>query len=109
MNNLLFILLSYGITNIMVFGSIFETWRVLWNKVNPSFFGKLFNCPLCLSTWIGGVLSYTFNQNGCVTPFSSYGVVYFPLIVFLDGCLTSGCVWLIHNFEEALERVFKKD
>ncbi len=62
MKIVLFELLAYGITNILVFGSIFKSWRDFWGKINPSFFGKLFTCPLCLSTWVGGVLSFLFNQ-----------------------------------------------
>jgi hypothetical protein len=37
-----FLLLSYGITNIAVYGTIFEGWRKFWNKTNPSFFGNFF-------------------------------------------------------------------
>ncbi len=108
MKTLLFELLAYGITNILVFGSIFEKWRTFWFKQSPNFFGKLTSCPLCLSTWIGFGLSYLFNYMGYSTPFTEYGITYLPLLVFLDGCLTSGCVWLLHNFEEVLERAFIK-
>ena len=61
MKIIVFELLVYGITNIVVFGSIFESWRNFWNKLNPSFFGKLMSCPLCLSTWVGGILSIAFS------------------------------------------------
>ena len=101
-----FLLLSYGITNIVVFGSIFSGFRNFWNTHNPSFFGKLFSCPLCFSTWVGFILSFTFSMFGYATPMSSYGVDYFPLMVFLDGCLTSGGVWLIHTVQEFFERAF---
>jgi hypothetical protein len=101
-----FLLVSYGVTNIAVFGSIFEGWRNFWKRVSPSFFGKLFSCPLCLSTWVGFILSYTLLSLGFQTPMFNYGVDVLPLAVFLDGCLTSGGVWIIHNFEEMLERAF---
>jgi ABC-type polysaccharide/polyol phosphate export permease len=104
MNTLIFILTSYGITNILIFGSIFASWRNFWNKVNPSFFGKLFTCPMCLSTWVGIALSTLFTYYGYQTPFTSYGIDLLYLKVFLDGCFTSGCVWIIHNLEEAFER-----
>jgi hypothetical protein len=39
----------------------------------------------------------------------NYGVDIIPLTIFLDGCLTSGGVWIIHNFEEMLERAFYYD
>ena len=59
-----FLLLSYGITNIAIFGSIFESWRNFCKKISPSFFGKLFSCPMCLSTWVGFTLSYTLLTFG---------------------------------------------
>jgi hypothetical protein len=109
MKILLFELLAYGITNILVFGSIFENWRQFWNKLNPSFFGKLVTCPLCLSTWIGAILSLIFNLMGYSTPFFEYGITFLPFLVFLDACFTSGCVWLLHTLQESLERAFNKD
>ena len=109
MKTLLFELLAYGITNILVFGSIFEKWRGFWLKISPSFFGKLTSCPLCLSFWIGVILSTLFNHMGYSSPFFEYGISYLPLLVFLDGCLTSGVVWLIHTIQEAFERAFIKD
>jgi hypothetical protein len=105
MQNILFLFLIYGITNIIIFGSIFTSFRDFWLKYNPNFFGKLFTCPLCLSTWVGGIISLTFNYFGYKTPFSNYGLEILPLIIFCDACLSSGVVWVIHNFEEMLERV----
>ncbi len=108
MKSLIFVLLSYGIVNIAIFGSIFEKWRNFWTKTNPKFFGKLFTCPMCLSFYIGGILSFIFNNMGYSTPLLEYGITQIPLLVFLDACFTSGCVWLIHNFEEFMERGFTK-
>jgi hypothetical protein len=103
MDLFIFILLGYGITNILVFGSIFNFWREFWDKINPNFFGKLFSCPMCLSTWVGFVLSFLFSILGLYTPMASYGLDIMPLNVFLDGCLMSGGVWLIHTIQEYLE------
>jgi hypothetical protein len=104
MDLFIFILLGYGITNILVFGSIFNFWREFWDKINPNFFGKLFSCPMCLSTWVGFVLSFLFSMLGLYTPMASYGLNIMPLNVFLDGCLMSGGVWLIHTIQEYFER-----
>jgi hypothetical protein len=104
MKIILFILVSYGITNILVFGSIFQKWRDFWVKFNPSFFGKLFTCPLCLSTWIGGLLSTLFISFGYTTPFTEYGITILPLLVFLDACFTSGVVWITHTVQEWFEK-----
>ena len=100
---IVFMLLAYGWTNIMVFTYIFEGWREFWNRVSPKFFGKLFSCPICLGTWIGFGLSFIFQTFGWHTPMEMYGIDIFLAAVFLDGVLTSGCVWLIHNLEEMFE------
>ena len=61
MELLYFVLTAYGLTQIIVYGSIF-------NKIRPSRtwlygFGKLFHCPMCMGFWIGlflfGINEYT--------------------------------------------------
>ena len=115
MKLLIFILIAYGISNIIIFGSIFKKWRKIWESVSPNFWGMLFTCMICLPTWLG-----FFGSALVWSPTESYGIVtegvsFFGLFdinktvisVFLDGCLTSGCVWLIHSFQESLERHFQ--
>lgn len=74
--------------------------------------GELFNCPLCFSTWVGiltSLLDILFLKEIALTPFS---IILAPLmgfwgcalIVLLDAFFTAGFVWLLHQFEEALER-----
>jgi len=103
---LLFILLNYGISNIIVYGSIFEGFRSFWERVSPNFFGVLFNCMVCTPFWTGLILSLTFKS---VSPFNSAGVDFIPFSIFLDGCLSSGTVWLLHTFQEMMERTSQKD
>jgi hypothetical protein len=100
----LFILLSYGITNIVIFGSIFEWLRNFMNSISPTILGKLFSCPMCFSTWIGFILSYIFGLLNLYTPFLNYGVGIVFLRIFLDGCITSGSVWIIHTIQEFFEK-----
>jgi hypothetical protein len=106
MKLLIFIITCYGITNIAIFGSIFRGWRKYWNDKYPKFWGKLFSCPMCLSFWIGIVLStilqWTYNDQ--FSPFASYGMNSASLAVFLDGCFSSGIVWILHTAQEAMER-----
>ena len=104
MKSVMFLLLSYGITNIVVFGSIFEKFRLFWDKQSPNFFGPLFNCPMCSSTWFGFILSTIFSILGYYTPFTEYGIENVFLRIFLDGCFTSGGVWLIHTIQEYFEQ-----
>ena len=103
MKIILFELACYGITNIMVVGSIFEKWRGFWTWLNPSFFGKLFSCFICLSTWIGGLLSIIMTHYGFSTPFYEYGVTNDYLRIFLDACLTSGIVWVTYSLQYSFE------
>jgi hypothetical protein len=98
---IVYMLLAYGITNIVVYGSIFESLRN-WFSRNISFIGKLINCPLCFSTWVGFGLSALLLLTGNVTPIATYFVLDTWLVVFLDGCLTSGAVWLLFQLEEYL-------
>jgi hypothetical protein len=106
MELLLFILVAYGISNIVIYGSIFEPFREFWNDMSPNFFGKLFGCMLCFPTWVGLLLSLGAHLTGFTqfSPFASYGLTLAPLAIFLDGCLASGSVWLIHTIQESIER-----
>tara|TARA_R110000796_G_scaffold252137_1_gene385312 strand:- start:11190 stop:11486 length:297 start_codon:yes stop_codon:yes gene_type:complete len=98
MELLVFLLIAYGITNIMVFSTIFEKWRNFWVRVSPNFFGNLFTCMMCLPFWVGVLLSYF------AFPISGRYLDSMLLGIFLDGCLTSGSVWLIHTLQEKLEK-----
>ena len=106
MNVLLFLLVGYGISNIIVFGSIFESMRNWFQRWSPNFFGQLTSCMICLPTWVGFILSYGLSLLGYtnLTPFGSLGLDNIWLRVFLDGCLTSGVVWLIHTLQEHFEK-----
>lgn len=102
----LFALVIYGASNIMIFSTIFAKFRdfVGVKSEKPNFFGKLFGCFMCLPFWWGVLLSLFF-----FSPTLEFMNGYCPipkqyLSVFFDGCLGSALGWLIHNFEEALER-----
>ena len=65
MDLLYFILAAYGMTQIIVFGSIF-------NKIRPpksalGGFCKLFHCPMCMGFWVGVFL---FGINDCTELFT---------------------------------------
>ena len=108
-----YILLSYGIANLFVYSNgpfhIFERWRKFTNWIHPQV-GELFTCMLCISTWIGLALSlidiYLFN-NLEFTPFNIIlsDVDYPLLVVLFDMAATSASVWLLHQFEEMMERI----
>lgn len=108
----IFILVAYGASNIMVYGSIFANFREVMgvNKDNPSFFGKLFGCMMCLPFWWGVILSsFLFSptlSTGLLTDYSFFELFTinkYILASFFDGCLASGSVWLVHTVQEHLE------
>jgi len=113
MKLLIFLLIAYGVSNIIIFGSIFKKWRDFWSKISPTFWGMLFTCMICLPTWVGFLGSaliwsptehYEIVTNGLNVGLFTISKSF--ISVFLDGCLTSGVVWLIHSFQEAIERHF---
>ena len=100
---IIFILVSYGITNILIYGSIFEKWRdfIGASREEPKNLGKLFSCFMCLSFWVGVLVSLIM-----FSPTLTYGMfdkVNF-LNIFFDACLASGGVWLVHTLQEHLEQ-----
>jgi hypothetical protein len=110
MTTLIFILICYGACNNLIYGSIFEGWRKFLTKFGTGgySFHKLFTCFMCLGTWIGFAISAIMSYFGYsnLTPIGSIGVENIYLIVFLNGLLASGGVWLIHTVQEAFERAF---
>jgi hypothetical protein len=108
METIIFILISYGACNNLIYGSIFEGWRnfLSFFGTGPYSLHKLFTCFMCISTWFGFVLTFIMLSlgYGYITPAGSLGIENPYLMIFLNGLLASAGVWLIHNFEEALER-----
>jgi hypothetical protein len=88
--------IAYGMTSILVWGSIFENQR-LWIKSKSKFFGDLISCTLCTSTWVGFFMSICFG--GLTT---AYKIHWIPAI-FFDGMFTAGIVWTINAIVEFFE------
>ena len=94
---LFWVLAAYGMTSILVWGSIFEPVRIFIKK-HSKFFGDLIECTLCTSTWVGffmslvlGSLSKQFFDN------------FFIVNLFFDGMLTAGSVWALNAIIEYYE------
>jgi len=70
MELLTFILVAYGLTQILVYGSILKPIRPTKGKL-----GELFHCPMCMGFWVGFFLCvispftplFTFEPN-FITP-----------------------------------------
>lgn len=99
----LFAFVSYGMTTIMVYGSIFESVRNFIhflgekNKVGK-FFSDLISCVLCTSTWVGFFLSISM-----FSPTQSIYNLGLPYNIFFDGMFSAGIVWSINAIIEWFE------
>lgn len=97
MELLFYMITAYGMTSILVWGSIFESTRE-WIKRKSKFFGDLISCTLCTSTWVGFFMSLFLG---------SISTLYFDTIwiinLFFDGMFTAGSVWAINAIIEFFE------
>jgi len=57
-----FILTAYGLTQILVYGKIFDTIRP-----SKEIFKGFFHCPMCVGFWTG---TFLFGINGCTELFT---------------------------------------
>jgi len=94
---ILWSIIAYGMTSIIVWGTIIETPRE-WIKNHIKFLGKLISCVLCTATWIGFILSI--SLGGLTNQF--FDIHWIPTI-FFDGMFTAGIVWAINSFVEFFE------
>jgi hypothetical protein len=75
-----FILCAFGLTNILVYGSIF-------NKIRPKH--HFFHCPVCVGFWVGVFLLAT---NHFTELFTFEQTLYNALVM---GCLSSGASYVL--------------
>ena len=110
MEVLIFMIVAYGMTTILVYGSIFNGLRNwIHNNAQPniglglltpvfSFVSDLIKCMLCTSTWVGFLLSLCF-----FSPISHFIGLNQYYSVFFDGMLSAGSVWGINAIIEWFE------
>jgi len=97
MVTLLWILMAYGFTSILVWGKIFDNQRD-WIKKHSKFFGDLISCTLCTSTWVGFFMSIVLG--GLTNHYFESPWLFY---VFFDGMFTAGSVWAINAIIEFFE------
>ena len=106
---IIFMLVAYGMTTILVYGSIFNGLRNFIHKEGSeegfkltrpifSFLSGLISCMLCCGTWVGFFLSLTMYSP-------IYDLIGLNNIfhVFFDGMLAAGSVWAINAIIEWFE------
>jgi hypothetical protein len=105
---LLWMIMAYGMTNIIVYGSIFNGPRNSINKASNTpnfpfrgffiFLSDMIKCMMCASVWIGfffGIFLYSPVHE--MLGFPSWGSWFF------DGMLSSGFVWAFNGMVEWFE------
>jgi len=80
MNLLLFVLAAYGLTQIVVYGRIF-------NKIRPCH--HFFHCSMCMGWWVGLFL-WAINQYTELFTFD-----YSIATAFLLACISSGTSYVL--------------
>ena len=107
---LMWIIAAYGMTTILVYGSIFNglrNWihknaepKVGWVIFRPifMFISDLIKCMLCTSTWVGFFLSVSL-----FAPWHEMIGLNKYFSVFFDGMLSAGAVWAINGIIEWFE------
>ena len=82
-----FVLIAFGLTQILVYSKLFEDIRPSKEK-----FKGFFHCPMCVGFWVGALL---FGINGYTELFTfDYNLVNF----FILSCLSSGTTYLLTMF-----------
>ncbi|MDA8901249.1 hypothetical protein N9I92_00255 [bacterium] len=94
-------------SNILVYGSIFENFRNAIHGIANSdvklikpffqFLSGLIVCMMCTSTWVGFFMSLFFS------PFTYYYGLHPGFGIFFDGMLASGGVWALNAIIEWFE------
>ena len=87
MDLLYFILASWGMTQILVYGTIFENQRD-WIMEKSDWLGTLIHCPMCTGFWVGVFL---WLVNGTTTLFN---YDYSLMTALCLGCLSSGASYV---------------
>jgi len=81
MNLLLFVLAAYGLTQILVYGKIF-------NKIRPSY--HFFHCSMCMGWW-AGIFLWAINQYTELFTFD-----YSIATAFVIACISSGTSYVLN-------------
>lgn len=95
---LIYIIILYSITDIVVNGDIFYEVRQFFFRTNFLFAYNILTCTTCFSVWLGFTASaFTIFLTDTQTPvqmlFGNIGV----LTIFFDGVFASGAVALLYK------------
>lgn len=108
---LIYFLLAFGLTELLVFYGgpfdILEKFRTLMGKISKQA-GKALNCPICTSTWVGGLFS-VINYFWIPIEFTPWNVILgwtrmWYLVIPFDMITTAGIVLLLYHLDELITK-----
>tara|TARA_R110000744_G_scaffold110618_2_gene208684 strand:+ start:313 stop:654 length:342 start_codon:yes stop_codon:yes gene_type:complete len=85
MDLLYFVLTAYGLTQILVYGTIFNSVRPTKGQL-----GELFHCPMCFGFWAGAFL-FGINRY---TELFTFEYTFANLLIL--SCLSSGTSYILN-------------
>lgn len=101
---LIWFLTSYGLTNIIVYSTLFRPIREFFMK-RINFIYELMSCVMCTGFWSGVLLSsLLFSPSNELFLLNDTNVLLILLKLIIDGLLSSGIVYIINTIVEKLER-----
>lgn len=100
MSLIYFILCAFGLTQIIVYGSILDSIRPKEGKL-----GELFSCPMCMGFWVGVILWALNSYTGLFSFDNSF------VTGVLLGCLSSGTSYILNMLfgDDGIKIDLKKD
>ena len=90
------LIVCFGITNILVFSRLFEPFRD-WLEPRSKWLRVLISCVMCCGAWVGFAMHFAFSPT--------FECHVAPEIVswFLDGMFASGGCWIINTVFSSFE------
>jgi hypothetical protein len=98
MSVLIFILTCWGLTHILVVGTIFDSPRD-WITIKSGFLGKMLACHQCCSFWVG--MAMYFVMNGLPDLFlGGFDFFFWGLISSGTICLLKALNYYLFSFKQ---------
>lgn len=110
---LIYFLLAYGICNTIIYANgpfyVFKRLHEILEPIHPQL-NELISCFICLPYWFGFFASTLNILLFPLIPLTPMNIIFgskslWYVIIFFDGAITSGGCWLIHTFQEMMERI----
>ena len=98
MSLIIFILACWGLTHILVVGTIFDGPRD-WITIKSEFLGKMLSCHQCCSFWVGMAMSFLIKDLPDIS-LGSFDFIFWGLISSGAVCLLKALNYFLFSFKE---------